>query len=158
MQSADAQPPIRGLRRWLLPAAALLMTLCACAACGYARYIDFPAGDDSVLVRAYLPEPHPLEGAHHDLLRGFMDSWELYRFETSPEGVAYLVQSLSLESQGLVYEFPLIISKPPAYWWDPEQLAEAEYFTSHERAADGYLYDLLYSEADGIVYMIRFDG
>jgi hypothetical protein len=87
-----------------------------------------------------------------------MDTWELYRFSTSSDAVAYLVNKLNLESKGMVHTFDLIISKPPPYWWNPEHLPEAEYYQSRERALDGKLYDLLYSKVDGIVYMIRFDG
>ncbi len=125
---------------------------------GYSRYIDWPAFDDSALIRVYIPDEYPLDDAHHYTLRGFMDTWDLYRFSTSPEAILFLVAELKLESTGTVREFDLIISKPPAYWWDPELLREAEYYQSYERAADGRLYDLLYSREEGIAYMIRFDG
>jgi hypothetical protein len=124
----------------------------------YSRYIDWPSGDASPEVRVYLPDQYPLSEAYHYTLRDFMDTWELYRFSTSSDAVAFLVNDLNLESQGMVNEFDLIISKPPPHWWDPEHLLEAEYYQSRDRAADGRLYDLLCSKDDGIVYMIRFDG
>jgi hypothetical protein len=87
-----------------------------------------------------------------------MDTWELYRFTTTPEAVAFLATELSLESKGTVNNFPLIISKPPPYWWDPELLDNAELFSAKQRAADGHSYEILYSIDTGIVYLIRFDG
>jgi hypothetical protein len=95
-------------------------------------------------VRVHLPEQYPLENGHHYTLRAFMDSWELFRFRTSPQAVDYLKTELNLESQGMVHNFPMIVSRPPAYWWHPERLAEAEYFQSLTRADDGRLYELLY--------------
>jgi len=125
---------------------------------GFLRYVDWPSFGGEHQVREILPEEYPLEHAHHYKLRAFMDNWGLYRFQTSPEAIAYLKTELNLESQGLVQHFPLIISRPPPYWWHPERLAQAEYFQSATRAADGRLYDLLYAQQSGIVYMIRFDG
>ena len=132
-----------------------------CLLCGlvaYSRYIDFPSFDAYSEIRAYLPEPYPLTAAHHYLYNNFMDNWELYRFSTTPEAILFLASELHLESQGMVHEFPLIISKPPPYWWNPELLEEAELFRSGKRAPDGHNYDLLYSTETGIAYMIRFDG
>jgi len=132
-----------------------------CLLCGlvvYSRYIDFPSFDGSPEIRAYLPETYPITDAHHYSFNNFMDNWELYRFSTTPEAIIFLASELHLESQGMVHEFPLIISKPPPYWWNPELLKEAELFRSSQRAPDGHTYDLLYSSASGIAYMIRFDG
>ena len=124
----------------------------------YSRYIDWPSIDKTSEVRVYLPDQYPVSKTYHYTLRNFMDTWELYRFSTSSDAVAFLINDLKLESKGIVHEFDLIISKPPPYWWNPEHLIEAELYESRERALDGRLYDLLYSEDEGIVYMIRFDG
>ena len=135
--------------------------LLICLACGllaYSRYIDFPSFDGSPAIRAYLPDTYSINDAHHYSYNNFMDNWELYRFSTTPEAINFLVSELRLESQGMVHEFPLIISKPPPYWWNPELLKEAELFRSSQRAPDGHTYDLLYSSEAGIAYMIRFDG
>ena len=135
--------------------------LFVCVGCGlaaYSRYIDFPSFDGSSEIRTYLPETYPITDAHHYSFNNFMDNWELYRFSTTPEAIIFLASELHLESQGVVHEFPLIISKPPPYWWNPELLKEAELFRSSQRAPDGHTYDLLYSSASGIAYMIRFDG
>jgi len=135
-----------------------LFTCLLCGVLAYSRYIDFPSFDGSSEVRAYLPEKYPITEVHHYTYNNFMDNWELYRFSTTPEAIAFLASRLHLESRGMVYEFPLIISKPPPYWWDPELLKEAELFRSSKRAPDGHNYDLLYSRETGIAYMIRFDG
>jgi hypothetical protein len=129
-----------------------------CGILTYSRYIDFPPFDDSQEVRAYLPDKYPIKDAHHYTYNNFMDNWELYRFSTTSEAIIYLASELNLESQGFVHEFPLIISKPPPYWWNPELLDNAELFRSSTRAPDGHNYDLLFSEETGIAYMIRFDG
>jgi hypothetical protein len=128
------------------------------SAFAYALYVDWPAFDEPQAVRVYLPVEYPIEDAHHYKLRSFMDTWDLYKFTTSSSAIAHLKSELKLESRGYVQNFDLIISKPPAYWWEPEKLDEAELFQSTERADDGRLYELLYSEETGITYLIRFDG
>lgn len=145
--------------RRALPVIGLSLFICLlCGLVAYSRYIDFPSFDGSSDLRVYLPEKYPITDAHHYLYNNFMDNWELYQFSTTPEAIAFLASDLNLESQGRVYEFPLIISKPPPYWWNPERLKEAELFRSSKRAPDGHNYDLLYSRETGIAYMIRFDG
>jgi hypothetical protein len=129
-----------------------------CSALGYARYIDWPSFDGAGHVREYLPGQYPIHDAHFYLYQNFMDSWKLYRFTTSPEAIEFLAASLHLSQEGVVYEFPLIVSRPPPYWWHPELLAEADLYRSKDRAPAGHLYDLLYSQETGIVYMIQFDG
>jgi hypothetical protein len=147
------------MKRKLLAVGGLLAVVCIIVgAFAYSLYIDFPSIDGPSEVRAYLPEEYSIKEAHYYQLRGFMDTWDLYRFTTSREAIDYLIVELKLESKGIVQNYPLIISKPPPYWWNPEDLPEAELFQSRERAPDGRLYDLLYSEDEGIVYMIRFDG
>lgn len=145
-------------RRLLAIPLAILAVCLVCGACVYSRYVDWPATEDADTVRAYLPEPYPVGDAHHYLYRNFMDSWDLYRFETTPEGAAHLAASLNLSSEGMVANFPMILSKPPPYWWDPELLDAAELFRSAGRASDGRIYELLYSAEGGTAYMIRFDG
>ena len=135
-----------------------VFTCLLCGLLAYSRYIDFPSLDGSSEIRAYLPDTYPIRDAHHYSYHNFMDNWELYRFSTTLESIHFTVSELHLESQGMVHEFPLIISKPPPYWWDPELLKEAELFRSSQRAPDGHTYDLLYSSESGIAYMIRFDG
>jgi hypothetical protein len=129
-----------------------------CGALGYARYVDWPSFDGSQHVREYLPSQYPLQDAHFYRFRNFMDSWDLYRFTTSPESIEFLAASLHLSREGVVYEFPLIVSRPPPYWWHPELLSEADLYRSRGRAPDGHLYDLLYSQETGVAYMIQFDG
>ena len=147
------------MKRILLAVVGFLVLVCILVgAFAYSFYIDFPSIDGPSEVRAYLPEKFSIEEAHYYQLRGFMDTWDLYRFTTSPEAIDYLIVLLKLESKGIVQNYPLIISKPPPYWWDPELLDEAELFESTERALDDRLYELLYSEKTGIVYLIRFDG
>jgi hypothetical protein len=87
-----------------------------------------------------------------------MDTWELYTFTTSPEAVAFLATTLNLGSPAPVQEFPMIISRPPPYWWHPEVLSQAELYGSEDRAPDGHNYQLLFSVETGIAYLIRFDG
>ena len=145
-------------RRLLLKLSLFLILVALLVGFAYLRYINWPSFGGAKEVRVYLPEEYPVKDAHHYTLRSFMDTWELYRFTTTPDAINFLVENLNLESHGLVYEFPLIVSKPPPYWWNPELLREAEYFSSRERAPDGRLYDLLYSMERGIVYLIRFDG
>jgi hypothetical protein len=150
--------PSTGIRRSRL---VLGLSLFACLLCGvisYSRYIDFPSFGSSGKVRTYLPEQYPVEDAYHYSYHNFMDNWELYRFSTTPEAIAFLASDLNLESQGLVHKFPMIISKPPPYWWDPELLENAELFSSRSRAPDGHNYNLLFSRETGIAYMVRFDG
>jgi hypothetical protein len=120
--------------------------------------VDWPSFDGPGKVRVFVPDEYAIYDAYYYRLRGFMDTWDLYRFSTSPAAIDFLISNLNLESRGFVSNFPLIISKPPPYWWDPELLEIAELFQSKERASDGRHYDLLYSEETGIVYMIRFDG
>ena len=97
------------IRNRLIPALGLIILACFfCGVFGYSRYIDFPSFDASTEVRAYLPEEYPVEDAHHYSYHNFMDNWELYRFSTSPEAIAFLASELNLESQGPVHEFPLI--------------------------------------------------
>jgi hypothetical protein len=87
-----------------------------------------------------------------------MDTWELYRFTSTPEAGAYLADTLNLSSAVTVHEFPLIISRPPPYWRRPEALQEAQLYRSEQRAPDGRRYDLLYSAGSGVAYLVRFDG
>jgi hypothetical protein len=87
-----------------------------------------------------------------------MDTWELYRFTTTPEAIAHLANSLNLSAPTTVHEFDMIISRPPPYWWHPESLEEGQLYRSEQRAPDGHMYDLLYSVDLGIAYFIRFDG
>jgi hypothetical protein len=129
-----------------------------CGGLGYARYVDWPSFNESKHVREYLPSQYPVQDAHFYPYRNFMDSWLLYRFTTSPEAIEFLAATLHLSPQGVVYEFPLIVSRPPPYWWHPELLPEAELYRSSERAPDGHLYDLLYSQETGVTYLIQFDG
>lgn len=128
------------------------------AAFAYSRYVDWPSFGDTDELRIYLPDEYQLDDPRYYQLRNFMDTWELFKFNTSPSAMEFLIDELNLESQGFVYNFPLIISRPPPYWWHPERLDEAELFQSSERAADGRHYELLYAEASGIVFMIRFDS
>ncbi len=146
------------IRRLSIPLGLALIACLLGSALAYARYKDWPPGDDIHLVRAYLPEAYPVAGARHYTYRNYTDSWELYRFTTTSEAIARLTESLHLARAGTVHEFPLIISKPPPYWWDPKLLSEADLYHSAERAPDGQLYDLLYSTETGIAYLIRFDG
>jgi hypothetical protein len=129
-----------------------------CSATVYSRYIDWPSIGGSAQVRGIIPQPYPITNAHHYTYRNFMDTWELYRFTTTPGAVAYLVNALKLSDPKTVYEFPMIVSRPPPYWWHPEVLPEAQLYGSDGRAPDGRLYELLYSEDTGVVYLIRFDG
>jgi hypothetical protein len=129
-----------------------------CSATVYSRYIDWPSIGGSAQVRGIIPQPYPITNAHHYTYRNFMDTWELYRFTTTPGAVAYLVNALKLSDPKTVYEFPMIVSRPPPYWWHPEVLPEAQLYGSDRRAPDGRLYELLYSEDTGVVYLIRFDG
>jgi hypothetical protein len=57
-----------------------------------------------------------------------------------------------------VQNYPLIISKPPPYWWYSEKPGEAELFQSSKSVFNGRNDELLYSGKSGIVYLIRFDG
>jgi hypothetical protein len=109
-------------------------------------------------VRAYLPDQYPVSDAHHYTYRNFMDTWELYRFSASPEAISFLAGELNLEEPVPVQKFPLIVSRPPPYWWHPELLPEADLYRSQQRSPDGHNYDLLYSAGEGIAYLIRFDG
>ena len=137
----------------------LVLTGClACSAIAYSRYVDWPSLGGLTEVRAYLPEEYPVHDAYHYTYRNFMDTWELYRFTTTPEAIEYLVDALNLSAPATVYEFNLIVSRPPPYWWHPESLPEVQLYRSKQRAPDGYLYDLLYSVDLGIAYLIRFDG
>ena len=146
-------------RSRLLLALSILVVACMlCAAPLYGRYIDWPSLGGAEAVRGYLPDQYPVSDAHHYTYRNFMDTWELYRFTTSPEAVSYLANILNLEPPVPVQEFPLIISRPPPYWWHPELLPQAELYSSHERASDGRNYNLLYAPGNGIAYLIRFDG
>lgn len=129
-----------------------------CAATGYSRYVDWPSFGGRTQVREYIPEPYPVTNAHHYTYRNFMDTWELYRFTTTPEAIEYLADALNLSASVTVYEFPMIISRPPPYWWHPEELPQAQLYQGDKRAPDGHLYDLLYSEDSGVAYLIRFDG
>jgi hypothetical protein len=115
----------------------------------YSRYIDWPSIGGSAQVRGIIPQPYPITNAHHYTYRNFLDTWELYRFTTSPETIAYLGNTLNLSDPKTVHEFPMIVSRPPPYWWHPELLTEALLYRSDERAPYGHLYDLLYSEDIG---------
>jgi hypothetical protein len=130
----------------------------ACSALAYSRYVDWPSLGGEAQVREYLPERYPLAGTHHYTYSNFMDTWELYRFTTTPEAIAYLADGLGLSAPAPVREFPLIISRPPPYWWHPETLQEAQLYRNGQRAPDGHMYDLLYSADSGVAYLIRFDG
>lgn len=129
-----------------------------CGAAIYSRHVDWPSLGGSSRVRAYIPGPYPIGDAHHYTYRNFMDTWELYRFTTTPEAIAYLADELNLSAPATVRRFPLIISRPPPYWCHPERLPEAELYRSEDRAPAGRLYDLLFSRDSGIAYLIRFDG
>lgn len=138
---------------------ALILTGClACSALAYSRHVDWPSLGGLSEVRAYLPEEYPVQDAYHYTYRNFMDTWELYRFTTTPQAIEYLANALNLSAPATVYEFDMIISRPPPYWWHPESLPQAQLYRSEQRAPDGHAYDLLYSAAQGIAYLIRFDG
>jgi hypothetical protein len=145
-------------RRVLISISVSVLACILCGALGYARYVDWPSFDGSQSVREYLPSDYSIQDAHFYRYRNFIDTWDLYRFTTSPEAIKFLTASLHLSPEGVVYEFPLIVSRPPPYWWHPELLAEADLYRSKERAPDGHLYDLLYSQETGVAYMIQFDG
>ena len=133
----------------------------ACALCGgvlYSRYVDWPSFGGTQAVRTYLPEQYPISDAHHYTNRNFMDTWELYKFSTSPEAIAFLAGQLNLGPPAPVQDYPMIISRPPPYWWHPELLHEAELYPAHARAPDGHSYELLYSPDERVAYLIRFDG
>ena len=129
-----------------------------CSAIAYSRYIDWPSLGGRAQVRRIIPQPYPITNAHHYTYRNFMDTWELYRFRINPETIVYLVDAFNLSNPKTVFEFPMIVSRPPPYWWHPEVLPEAQLYGSNRRAPDGRLYELLYSEDTGITYLIRFDG
>ncbi|HTO99932.1 MAG TPA: hypothetical protein VMJ64_01055, partial [Anaerolineales bacterium] len=129
-----------------------------CAAFAYSRYIDWPSFSAAPQVRAYLPASYLVSDAHHYAYNNFMDNWELYRFTTTPDAIAYLANSLDLAAPASVHEFPLIVSRPPPYWWHPEALTNTSLYRSAVRASDGHLYDLLYSVEDGTAYLVRYDG
>jgi hypothetical protein len=124
----------------------------------YSRYYDWPSFNGAAHVREYVPASYPVANAHYYQYDNIVDTWELYRFNTSPEAVAKLAENLRLSSQGTVSNFALIVSRPPPNWWHPEQLASAELFAALERGPDGMNYELLYAADTGTVYMIRFDG
>jgi hypothetical protein len=137
----------------------LLLAGCLfCSASAYLKYIDWPSLGGDSQVRRYIPSEYPIQDAHHYTYRNFMDTWELYRFTTTPEAIAHLANSLNLSAPTTVHEFDLIVSRPPPYWWHPESLDEGQLYRSEQRAPDGHLYDLLYSVDLGIAYFIRFDG
>lgn len=144
--------------RVIISISVTIITCMLCGALGYARYVDWPSFDGSKRVREYLPSQYPIQDAHFYQYRNFMDNWDLYRFTTSPAAIEFLAASLHLSLEGVVHEFPLIISRPPPYWWHPELLPEADLYRSSERAPGGHLYDLLYSQETGIAYLIQFDG
>jgi hypothetical protein len=87
-----------------------------------------------------------------------MDTWELYRFTTTPDAISHLASELNLTAPAAVHEFPMIVSRPPPYWWHPELLADAQLYRGAVRAPDGHLYDLLYSPDTGTAYLVRYDG
>ena len=136
----------------------VLLFISTCAVLFYFRHIDWPSLGGENAVREYLPDSYPLSHAHHYTLRNFMDSWELYRFSTSHAGVEFLAGLLNLEPVGEVQNHPLIVSTPPPYWWQPEQLDNAMLFSGTSRAGDGFLYEMLYADTEKLVYLIRFDG
>ena len=124
----------------------------------YSRHVDWPSLGGTEDVRVYLPDPYPLSEAHHYTYGSFMDTWELYRITSIPEAVAYMADTLNLPSAVTVHKFPLIISRPPPYWWRPEALQEAQLYRSEQRDPDARRYDLLYSAGSGVAYLVRFDG
>jgi hypothetical protein len=143
----------------ILPVVGIVVVSCGlCAAAMYSRYIDWPSFGADSPVRAYIPEPYPISETYHYTYRNFMDTWELYRFSTTPEAIAFLADDLRLADPVTVFDFPLIVSRPPPYWWHPELIPEAELYRSLARAPDGHLYDLLYAQETGVAYLIRFDG
>jgi len=146
-------------KRRIVPLVGFVSAACLlCSATAYSRYVDWPSFGGNAQVREYVPEPYPIEAAHHYTYHNFMDTWELYKFTTTPETIVYLADALNLSTPVTVYEFPLIISRPPPYWWHPEALAQASLYRSQARAPDGHNYDLLYSENSGVAYLVRFDG
>jgi hypothetical protein len=145
-------------RRMVVSFSISVIACILCGTLGYARYVDWPSFDESAHVREYLPIPYPIQDAHFYQYRNFMDTWEVYRFTTSPEAIDFLVTSLHLSLAGVVYEFPLIVSRPPPYWWHPELLREANLYRNRERAPNGHAYELLYSQETGVAYLIQFDG
>jgi hypothetical protein len=144
--------------RLLLAIAGILMTCVICAAVAYSRYVDWPSFGAGAQLRAYIPASYPLSDTHQYTYNNFMDNWELFRFTTTPEAISHLAGALSLAAPATVHEFPLIVSRPPPYWWHPELLENALLYRSSVRAPDGHLYDLLYSPDTGIAYLVRYDG
>ena len=136
----------------------IVMACALCAGAGYSRYVDWPSFGANAEVRLYIPDRYPISDTHQYTYSNFMDTWELYRFTTTPDAIVYLADELKLASPATVHEFPLIISRPPPYWWHPELLPDAELYRSSVRAPDGHLYDLLYAQDSGVAYLIRFDG
>ena len=143
----------------LLSTIGIILVICMlCVAGMYSRYVDWPSFGANAQVRRYIAEPYPVSNTYHYTYSNFMDTWELYRFKTTPDAIARLARNLNLAAPASVHSFPLIISRPPPYWWHPELLADADLYRSAVRAPDGHLYDLLYSKESGVAYLIRFDG
>ena len=124
----------------------------------YSRYYDWLSFNDDAHVREYVPANYPVADAHYYRFRNMVDTWELYRFNTSADAVAKLAKRLRLSSQGKVRNFALIITQPPPHWWHPEQLASAELFAARQRGPDGKNYEMLYAADTGTVYLMRFEG
>jgi hypothetical protein len=159
---AQVAGPLTGLtmlkNRVPLSLGLILLVCLICGGLTYSRYIDWPSFGAKGSVRFYIPDQFPISDTHHYTYSNFMDTWELYRFTTTPEAISYLATELNLASPATVHEFPLIISRPPPYWWHPELLPDAQLYRSAHRASDGHLYDLLYSPDSGIAFLVRFDG
>lgn len=156
-----------GIRQWmdarrggrtLTLASVLFGLLAGYVILDYSRYYDWPSFNDAAQVREYLPASYPVADAHYYQLRNMVETWELYRFNTSADAVAKLTKRLRLSSQGTVKNFAMIVTQPRPHWWHPEQLASAELFAALERGPDGRNYELLYAADTGTVYMIRFEG
>ena len=110
-------------------------------------------------MRVYHPEAYPVKHAHHYTYGGFMDTWELYRFSTSPEGVEYLAASLNLSLWRPSLNFHSSSRGRHLTGGIPRScLRRPSTVAPKGRQTDGHHYDLLYSAESGTAYLIRFDG
>ncbi len=120
----------------------------------YLRHIDWPPSDGGEELEALAGESLPARNVYFYRSRNFMDTWDLYRFEIATRSVETFATDRRLELHGQVEYFPLIVSRPPPFWWHPERLAQADLWEGTDQR--GRTYSMMHDRQTLTTYLLTY--
>ncbi len=120
----------------------------------YLRHIDWPPNDGSDELAALAGEDLRARNVYFYRSRNFMDTWDLYRFEVSTLSLEEFAARRNLELRGQVEHFPLIVSRPPPFWWRPERLPQASLWEGTD--ASGRSYSMMHDSRSLTTYLLTY--